>query len=345
VPLRETIRRIVDGHELSEDETARAVETILTGGASAAEIAGFLVALRMRGETTAELAGAARVLRAHAVRIPDVPSGAIDTCGTGGDGAGTLNVSTAAGLVAAAAGVPVAKHGNRAVSGAVGGADVLEALGVTLELPPPALSACLRTVGFAFLYAPALQPALRQAAAPRREIGIRTIFNLLGPLANPAGVRRQVIGVAEPRWVEPVAEVLRRLGAERAWVVHGQGGLDELGLEGESLVAELADGTVRRRTVRATDAGLAVAPVSALRVVSLGDAAIRTRAVLAGESGPARDIVCLNAGAALVVAGAAADLPDGVRLAAAAIDRGAAASLLARLVDFTGAHAGAGSVG
>ena len=343
MPLRETIRRIVDGHELSEDETARAVETILSGGASPTEIGGFLVALRMRGETTAELAGAARVLRAHAVRIPDVPPGTIDTCGTGGDGAGTLNVSTAAGLVAAAAGVPVAKHGNRAVSGAVGGADVLEALGVTLELPPPALSACLRTVGFAFLYAPALQPALRQAAVPRREIGIRTIFNLLGPLANPAGVRRQVIGVAEPRWVEPVAEVLRRLGAERAWVVHGQGGLDELGLEGESLVVELADGSVRRRTVRATDTGLVAAPVNALRVVSLGDAAVRTRGVLAGEPGPARDIVCLNAGAALVVAGAAADLREGVRLAGATIDRGAAASLLARLVDFTGAHAGAGS--
>jgi anthranilate phosphoribosyltransferase len=343
VPLRETIRRIVDGHELSEAETARAVETILSGGASAAEIAGFLVALRMRGETTAELTGAARVLRAHAVRIPDVPSGAIDTCGTGGDGAGTLNVSTAAGLVAAAAGAPVAKHGNRAVSGTVGGADVLEALGVTLELPPPALSACLRTVGFAFLYAPALQPALRQAAGPRREIGIRTIFNLLGPLANPAGVRRQVIGVADPRWVEPMAEVLRRLGAERAWVVHGQGGLDELGLEGESLVAELAEGAVRRRTVRATDAGLAAAPVSALRIVSLGDAAARTRAVLAGEPGPTRDVVCLNAGAALLVAGAAADLREGVRIAGATIDGGAAASLLARLVDFTGAHAGAGS--
>jgi anthranilate phosphoribosyltransferase len=344
VPLRDTIRRIVDGRELSEAEAASAVEAILAGDATPAEIAGFLVALRMRGETVAELAAAARVLRAHAVPIPDVPAGAIDTCGTGGDGASTLNVSTAAGLVAAAAGVPVAKHGNRAMSGAVGGADVLEALGVAIEIPPPALSACLRSVGFAFLYAPALQPALRRAAGPRRELGIRTIFNLLGPLANPAGVRRQVVGVAEARWVEPLAEVLRRLGAERAWVVHGHGGLDELGLEGESLVAEVAGNAVRRRTVRAADAGLAAAPVGALRVGSLEEAVERTQAVLGGARGPARDVVCLNAGAALVVAGAADDVREGVELAAAAIDRGDAASVLARLVAFTAAPAaGAGS--
>src|SRR5207253_363118 len=209
------------------------------------------VALRMKGAAVAELAGAARVLRAHAVSIPDVPADAIDTCGTGGDGAGTLNVSTAAGLVAAAAGVPVAKHGNRAVSGAVGGADVLEALGVALTLSPAALSACLGTVGFAFLYAPALQPALRHAAAPRRELGIRTLFNLLGPLANPA----------------------------------------------------------------------------------------RVRAVLAGERGPGRDVVCLNAAAALVVAGRAADVREGTVLAAAAIDRGRVSALLERLIAFTTRHA------
>jgi anthranilate phosphoribosyltransferase len=343
VPLRETIRRIVDGHELSEDETARAVETILSGGASAAEIAGFLVALRMRGETTAQLAGAARVLRAHAVRIPDVPSGAIDTCGTGGDGAGTLNVSTAAGLVAAAAGVPVAKHGNRAVSGAVGGADVLEALGVTVALPPAALAACLRTVGFAFLFAPTLHPALAAAAPVRRELGIRTIFNLLGPLANPACVRRQVVGVFDARWVEPMATALVRLGAERAWVVHGAGGLDELALEGESLVAEVAGGRIRRFTVTARDAGVAAAPAAALRVASLADAATRVRAVLDGERGPARDVVCLNAGAALVVAGAVDGLAAGAAAASAAIDDGRAAAVLDALVAFTGAHAAARS--
>jgi anthranilate phosphoribosyltransferase len=278
-------------------------------------------------------------MRAHAVVIPDVPADAIDTCGTGGDGAGTLNVSTAAALVAAAAGVPVAKHGNRAVSGIAGGADVLEALGVTLELPPPALGACLRTVGFAFLFAPALQPAMRHAAGPRRALGVRTVFNLLGPLTNPARVRRQVIGVFDARWLEPVAEVCLRLGAERAWVVHGAGGLDEIALEGETAVVEVTDGTLRRQVVRAADAGLRPAPVDALRGASTADAASRLRAVLAGERGPARDVVCLNAAAALVVAGRAPDLRAGAAEAAAAIDGGAAAALVDRLVAFTTAPA------
>jgi anthranilate phosphoribosyltransferase len=248
-------------------------------------------------------------------------------------------VSTAAGLVAAAAGVPVAKHGNRAVSGTVGGADVLEALGVTLALPPAALGECLRTVGFAFLFAPALQPALRHAAAARRELGVRTMFNLLGPLTNPAGVRRQVIGVFARRWVEPVAEVLLRLGAERAWVVHGAGGLDELALEGESAVAEVQGGRIVARTVTARDAGLAAAPAAALRTGSVAEAAERLRALLGGARGPDRDVVCLNAAAALVVADAAADLREGTARAAAAIDEGRASALLARLAAFTASHA------
>jgi anthranilate phosphoribosyltransferase len=338
VPLREAIRRVVAGHDLSEAAMTAAVETILAGTATPAQIAGFLVALRMKGETADELAGGARALRAHVVAIPGVPPGAIDTCGTGGDGAGTLNVSTAAGLVAAAAGVPVAKHGNRAVSGSVGGADVLEALGVRLVLAPEAASACLARVGFAFLYAPSFQPALRAAAAPRRELGVRTVFNLLGPLANPAGVRRQVVGVFDRRWVEPVAAVLLRLGAERAWVVHGAGGLDELALDGESVVAEVAGGAVRVRTVTAADAGLPSAPLAALRVGSLADATARLRAVLDGEPGPARDVVCLNAAAALVVGGAAPDLRGGAALAARALDGGAARDLLARVVAFTAEH-------
>ena len=337
--FREAIARVVDGNDLSEAEMAACVEEILSGEASPAQMAGLLVALRMKGETVAELAGAARVLRARAVAIPDVPAGAVDTCGTGGDGAGTLNVSTAAGLVAAAAGVPVAKHGNRAASGAVGGADVLEALGVVLTLPPPALSACLRTVGFAFLFAPALHPALRHAAAPRRELGVRTLFNLLGPLANPACVRRQVIGVFDRRWLEPVAQVLVRLGVERAWVVHGAGGLDELALEGESAVVEVAGGALGVRSVTAAEAGLAPAPASVLRVGSVAEAAERLRAILGGERGPGRDVVCLNAAAALVVAGRAADLREGAALAAAAIDRGRASALLERLVAFTTEHA------
>jgi anthranilate phosphoribosyltransferase len=343
VALRETIARVVDGHDLSEAEMAAGVETILGGNATPAEIAGFLVALRMKGETVSELAGAARVMRAHAVQIPDVPPRAIDTCGTGGDGASTLNVSTLAGLVAAGAGAKVAKHGNRAVSGTVGGADVLEALGVSLALAPASLGACLREVGFAFLFAPGLQPAMRHAAVPRRELGVRTLFNLLGPLTNPAGVRRQVVGVFDRRWLEPVAEVLQRLGAEHAWVVHGGGGIDELSLEGESLVAELAGGTVRRRTVTAAAAGLGPAPASTLRIGSREEAAGRVRAILGGERGPGRDVVCLNAAAALVVAGLATDVREGVTQAAASLDSGAAVSVLDRLVAYTTAAAHRGS--
>ena len=337
--LREPIARLVARQDLSEVEMAAAVEVILAGAASAAQIGAFLVALRMKGETVDELAGAARVMRAHAVAIPGVPANALDTCGTGGDGASTLNVSTVAGLVVAAAGVPVAKHGNRAVSGVVGGADVLEALGVCLDLVPEDLGACLREVGFAFLFAPALQPALRHAAGPRRELGVRTIFNLLGPLTNPARVRRQVIGVFDPCWLEPVARVLLRLGAERAWVLHGAGGLDEIALEGETAVVELRDGAVVARTVRAADAGLAPAPVTALCVRSLDDAAAQVRAILGGWPGPGRDVVCLNAAAALVVADVAPDLRAGARAAAGAIDSGDAAALLARLVAFTAKHA------
>ena len=338
MPLREALRRVIDGRDLSEAEAAACVEAILAGRASAAQIAGLLVALRMKGESVEELTGGARALRAHAIPLPAVPADAIDTCGTGGDGAGTLNVSTAAALVVAAAGVPVAKHGNRAVSGGVGGTDVLEALGVRVDLPPAALADCLATLGFAFLHAPAFHPALREAAAPRRELGIRTMFNLLGPLANPASVRRQVIGVAEARWVVPIAEVLRRLGAERAWVVHGAGGIDELALDGESTVAELDGARIRPRTVTARDAGLAPAPLAALRVASLDEAAAALRNVIHGAPGPPRDVVCLNAAAALVVAGRAPDLAHGVRLAAAAIDRGAARALLERLVAFTQAR-------
>ncbi|HXJ37057.1 MAG TPA: anthranilate phosphoribosyltransferase [Candidatus Eisenbacteria bacterium] len=330
--------RLVGGDSLAEDEMAALMTALLDGQMTPAQIGAIAVALRMKGESEAELAGAARAMRAHMTRVEGAPAGAVDTCGTGGDGAATLNVSTAAGLVVAAAGVPVAKHGNRAASGSVGGADVLEGLGVRLVLDPAAASACLREVGFVFLFAPAFHPALRHAAAPRRELGVRTFFNLIGPLANPAGVGRQVIGVAERRWVLPLAHVLQRLGAERAWVVHGAVGLDELALSGESLVADVTPGAVDTRTVRAADAGVPSAPLAALRVTSVADAVARVRAVLAGEHGPARDVVCLNAAAALVVGGAARDLRDGAGQAARAIDGGAATALLERLVAFTQAR-------
>ena len=333
--VRHAIARVTSGHDLSEAEMAAAVEEILGGTADAAAVAGLLVALSMKGETVSELVSAARVLRAHAVAVEGAPANTIDTCGTGGDGAGTLNVSTAAGLVAAACGVPVAKHGNRAVSGRVGGADVLEALGVRLELPPARLGACLRATGFAFLFAPSLHPAMRHAAAPRRALGVRTLFNLLGPLANPAGVRRQVVGVFDRRWVMPVAEALCALGAERAWVVHGAGGLDELALEGESVVAEVAGGRVRPLTVTAASAGLAAAPTATLGVGSVAEAAACLGRVLAGERGPMRDVVCLNAAAALVVGEAAPDLRAGAAEAARALDGGRAADVLARVVRHT----------
>jgi anthranilate phosphoribosyltransferase len=329
------IRHVVGGTSLAEDEMASLMTWLLEGRMSPAQIGGFAIGLRMKGESVDELVGAARALRAHMSAVPNVQAGAIDTCGTGGDGAGTLNVSTAAALVVAAAGVPVAKHGNRAASGTVGGADVLEALGVHLALEPAAASACLRENGFVFLFAPAFHPALKHAAGPRRELGVRTVFNLLGPLANPAGVGRQVLGVAEARWVEPMAEALRRLGVDRAWVVHGAIGLDELALEGESIVADVTPHRVDVRRIRAQDAGLGPAPVEALRVGSLDEAVDRLRAVLAGEPGPARDVVCLNAAAALVVGGATPDLASGVEMAASAIDGGAARALVERLATFT----------
>lgn len=343
--VRQAIARLADRHDLAEADAMAVMEAILTGEATPAQVGAILLGLRQKGECLDELVGAARVLRALGTVLPDAPAGAVDTCGTGGDGSHTFNVSTAAALVVAAAGVPVAKHGNRAVSGSVGSADVLEALGVRLELPMPAQAACLREVGIAFLFAPAFQPALRRVAAVRRELGVRTVFNLLGPLVNPARVRRQVVGVGDGRFLEPLAGALEALGVERAWVVHGAGGLDELGLEGASDVVEVVAGTRRRFQVRAGDLGLTPAPRAALRVASVAESAARIRGVLAGQPGPARDVVVLNAGAALVVAGAAADLTAGVARAARAIDAGDAARVLERLAHVTGIAAGAEAAG
>ena len=332
---QEAIARLAEGRALGEAGAGAVIEAVLAGDATPAQVGAILLGLRQKGETVEELVGAARVLRAHAVALPDVPRDAMDTCGTGGDGAHTFNVSTATALVLAAAGVPVAKHGNRAVSGSVGSADVLEELGVVIDLPPAALSACLREVGIAFLFAPAFHPALRRVAPARRELGVRTLFNLLGPLLNPALVRRQVVGVGDPALLETLAGVLLALGSERAWVVHGAGGLDELALEGPSEVVALAGGTLRRLRVHPEDAGLAPASHAALRVASRAESSARIRAVLAGEPGPARDVVTLNAAAALVVAGLANDLRAGAAHAGAAIESGAASRVLERLVDFT----------
>jgi anthranilate phosphoribosyltransferase len=332
---QEAVARLADGHGLGEAGMASVMTALLRGEATPAQVGAILLGLRQKGETVEELVAAARVLRAHAVPLPDAPSDAVDTCGTGGDGAGTFNVSTAAALVLAGAGLPVAKHGNRAVSGCVGSADVLEHLGVAIDLPPATLAACLREIGIAFLFAPAFHPALRQVASARRELGVRTLFNLLGPLLNPAGVRRQVIGVGDATLLERLARVLAALGCERAWVVHGTGGLDELALEGPSEVAVVEEGGVRWLRVHPEDAGVASGSHAALRVSSPADSAARIRDVLGGAPGAARDIVVLNAAAALVVAGAEPDLRAGGARAREVLDSGAAAAVLERLAAYT----------
>jgi anthranilate phosphoribosyltransferase len=287
------------------------------------------MAMRVRGETVAELTGAVRAMRARMSGVA-APPGAIDVCGTGGDNAGTLNVSTAVTFVVAACGVPVAKHGNRALSSRTGGADVLAALGVNVDVPLERLPGILREVGCAFLFAPRHHPSMRHAAGPRVELGTRTIFNLLGPMANPAGVRRQFTGVFSPDWARPMAETLGRLGTEAAWIVHGAG-LDELTLAGESHVVALRDGSVREFRLTPEDAGLSPAPLDAISGGEAVQNAAALRALLEGASGAYRDTVLFNAAAALVVADRAGTLREGVAAAAAAVDSGAALGALERL--------------
>ena len=292
------------------------------------------MAMRVRGETVEEMTGAVRAMRAHMAAV-EAPPGAIDTCGTGGDAVGTLNISTAVALVVAGCGVPVAKHGNRSVSSKSGAADVLEALGVNLDAPLDTLAGTLREAGVAFLFAQRHHAAMRHVAQSRRDLGTRTIFNLLGPLSNPAGARRQLLGVFGPAWLQPVAETLRLLGSERAWVVHGGDGLDELTTTTTSLVAELRDGAVRRFEVRPEEAGVPRATLDDLRGGDAHANAVELRALLRGRAGPYRDVVVLNAAAALVVAGRADALAPGAELARQAIDAGAAAARLDALVRAT----------
>lgn len=334
--IREAIRKVTDGASLSLEEACQVMGEIMDGEATPAQIAALAVALRMKGETVEEVAGFAQTMRSRATRIhPRVPV-LVDTCGTGGDGARTFNISTTAAFVVAACGVAVAKHGNRAVSSACGSADLLEALGLPVDVDPPLVQEAIERLGIGFLFAPRFHPALRHAAGPRREIGIRTIFNVLGPLTNPAGARRQVIGVYDPNLVEPIAHVARALGTEHAFVVHGDG-LDELTTTGPSLVAEVRGERIRMSRLEPEDVGLARAPRVALRG---GDGAHNVRialGVLRGERGPCRDVVLLNAAAALVAAGVAEDLREGIRRAASAIDSGEAASKLEALRSFLGA--------
>ena len=328
--IREAIQQLVESVDLDRTQAAAAMDDIMNGEATDAQIAGFLVALRMKGETVEEMVGLVNSMRDHATAI-EAPEGTVDTCGTGGDGAGTFNISTAAALVVRGAGATVAKHGNRAASSQCGSADVFEALGVPVTLPAAAVEECLRQAGIAFLFAPTFHPAMRHAANPRKELGARTVFNFLGPLANPARVKRQAVGAGSLAAADKMVQVLAALGHERALVFHSEDGLDELSTAAPAHVFELRDGQVHEHTVDSTALGL---PRSVAADLRGGDAARNAEivtAVLAGIPGPPRDIVVLNAAAGLVAAGSAEDLGAGITLAAAAIDDGSAREALESL--------------
>jgi anthranilate phosphoribosyltransferase len=335
--VKEAIAQVVTGRDLAEAEMATVMTEIMDGQATPAQIGSLLTALHIKGETVAEITGAARVMRELASKV-HAPSAVLDTCGTGGDGRNTFNISTAAAFVAAAAGLSVAKHGNRAMSGAVGGADVLETLGARVELTPAQVEHCLREVRFGFLLAPAFHRAMRHAVGPRREIGIRTMFNVLGPLTNPAGARHQLLGVFAQQWVTPLAEALGRLGSTHALVVHGDDGLDEVSLTAPTAMAEWRYGSVHTATLAPEEFGLARCSLAELQVKSAQESADIIRAVFAGARGPHRDIVLLNAGAALYAGDAVPSIAVGVERARMAIDSGAATRTLERFVALT--HAG-----
>ncbi|HZM50760.1 MAG TPA: anthranilate phosphoribosyltransferase [Vicinamibacteria bacterium] len=328
--MKPYLAKIARGQRLTEEEAGAAMAIIMDGEATPAQIGALLVGLAVRGETEDEIVGFARTMRARAV--PLTSKGAVDTCGTGGDGAGTFNISTVASLVVAACGVPVAKHGNRSASGSCGSADVLEALEVKIDAPVAVVQRCLDEVGWAFLFAPGFHASTRHAVGPRKELGIRTAFNLLGPLTNPAVPSAQIVGVPRPELTEFMAGCLRRLGVARAWVVHGSG-LDELSLCGPTRVTAFDDGQVRTFTVRPEDAGLEPCAAPALQGGDARANADITRRVLDGGRGPARDVVLLNAAAALLVAGRVQDLRAGVAEAGRAVDDGRAGTLLRRVVE------------
>jgi len=326
------IVKVVEGHSLRETEAAAAMLDVVDGLASPAQIAALVVGLRMKGETAEEIAGLARIMRRYATRV-DAGSEVVDVVGTGGDGAHTFNISTISAFVVAAAGGYVAKHGNRGVTSSCGSADILEALGVAIDLPSDGVAACIRETGFGFMFAPLYHPAMRHAVGPRREIGVRTVFNLLGPITNPAGVSGQLTGVAVPEVTPVIAEVLRLLGARRALVVHGHDGVDEMSISEPTSVFDVADGTVKEYVVTPESVGLNRAPAEAVRGGTV-EANLRfARQVLGGEAGPARDVVLLNAAGGLVVSGLAEDLKAGVRLAADAIDSGRAREVVQQVAE------------
>jgi len=335
--MKSAISKVASGESLTRDEARAAFDIMMSGDATPSQIGGFLMALRVRGETVDEIAGAVSSMRARMIPVR-APDDAIDIVGTGGDGTGSYNVSTCAAFITAGAGVPVAKHGNRALSSKSGTADALVALGVNLELPPEGIAACIAEAGIGFMFAPAHHSAMRHVGPSRVELGTRTIFNLLGPLANPAGVKRQLLGVFDPKWLTPLAEVMHDLGSETVWVVHGQG-LDEITTTGLTQVAVLEKGAVRRIEIDPSDLGLAPATLEDLRGGDGKHNAAALRAVLTGAKNPYRDIAVLNAAAALVIAGKAEAIAEGMDIAARAIDNGAALAVLEKLLAVSNANA------
>ena len=329
--LKATIGKVAAGDKLSRAEAEEAFGIIMSGEATPVQIGAFLTGLRLRGETVDEIAGAVATMRGKMIKV-EAPADAIDVVGTGGDASGSYNISTASAFVVAAAGVPVAKHGNRALTSKSGAADTLTALGVKIDISPELISRCIREAGIGFMFAPAHHSAMKHVGPARAELGFRTVFNLIGPLSNPAGVKRYLLGVYSPDWVEPLANVLMGLGAERAWVVHGHGGLDEISPSGDTKVAAIENGRIRTFTVKPEDAGLRQRHIDEIKGGDAAHNAEALRAVLAGAASAYRDTVLLNAGAALVVAGKARDIGEGAAFAAALIDEGHANERLARLV-------------
>ena len=329
--MKPILAKAATGAPLSPEDAEAAFETIMSGEATPSQIGGFLMALRVRGETVEEIAAGAKVMRAKSLKV-QAPADAIDTCGTGGDAKGTYNISTAASFVVAGCGVRIAKHGNRALSSKSGSAEVLQELGVKIDITPEQVTRCVEQAGIGFMMAPLHHSAMKHVGPTRQELGTRTIFNLLGPLSNPAGTKRQLIGVFDRQWVRPLAEVLRSLGSERAWIVHGSDGLDELTTTGVSYAASLADGVITEFEVNPADFDIPTASADELVGGTPSQNASALRAVLEGQKGPYRDIVVLNSAAALVVADKAGDLTDGVKNASSAIDSGAALEVLSKLV-------------
>ena len=332
--IREAIDSVVSGRSLSMEDAAAVMREIMEGQATPAQLGAFLTALRLKGETVPEIAGFATVMREKALKV-EVAGRVVDTVGTGGDGQNTFNISTATAFVAAGAGLKVAKHGNRAASGSCGSADVLEALGVRIELPPKAVARCINEVGVGFMFAPAFHPAMRHAAPVRREIGIRTVFNILGPLTNPAGADSLLVGVAYPELGQKVAEVLGMLGARHAIIVHGDGGLDEITLSGDTSVWELLGGEVRRWQLAVADTGLPARSIDDIRGGAKEENAATMRRLFSGEPGPIRDVVLVNSAAVLMVGDLAGSIREGIGLARRVIDSGAALARLDALVDLS----------